>query len=836
MINAKLQNLYNIKNDIGTAIVNKGGTITESTPFYSYAGQIDNISTGTPQTVFQDSTGAKWAFTNTVNLTNDSGNVTSDFNWWQPANGATSDPILTGGTVGVNISGNVRIVPINQVYGNEITNLVITDTTGAKYVAYNGYDSQTNPNAPGTVDGSNIISDNQANMPFIDNTANLGGTIYSSTINNGYIYVASGASGSRTVQKFHESNLGFVGNTATYAGFIRSVVANNGFLYIAGQDRRIIDKYYEGNLTFVGNSASIGQDIFALAVNDGNLYAGFYQNVRKFNEGNLQAVANSGDYGGSIYTLTINNGYVYAGGQSNQRIWQLYESNLATATTSDVFGGSILSLTINNGYIYAGGEIRPFKKYYENNLVYIGDSPNYTGFTYSLTTNNGYIYAGGFGFSSQHYVQKFREDNLALVGSTVSYNGPIETISLNNGYFFVGGQTANNVQKFQESEVVFEQLPAYTFNRWLLNNSASGTVVFANATFTTGIYNGPNFSTATNESNLSFVGSASYGSFLWSISINNGFIYLSGTNGTNGVHARGSTVKKYHESNLAFVGNTPSFNGYINATVINNGILYVAGERGTTLPGIRKYNESTLTELSGVASFPFNTYGITTMEINNGFIYVGSFGANESFDRVRKFDESTLSETGSTGFNFGGTIETIKINNGFIYVGGSMTNGSGLLNRGIGKYNESTLGLVGNTANFGGVIRSVTTNNGFVYVGGGNLHVKKYHESNLTFVGNTAAYGAQIYSVTTNGGFIYVAGEGNATANRDVKKYYESNLAFVGNTAAYGGTIYNIATNSGFVYTVGDGPNSVNKYLQAQTIISPDNQTFYIATKIKEDI
>jgi hypothetical protein len=137
--------------------------------------------------VFQDSTGAKWAFTNTVNLTNDSGNVTHDFNWLQPANASTSDPILTGGTVGANISGNIRIVSINQVYGNEITNIVATDTTGAKYVAYNGYDFITNPNAPNTVNG-NLIGVNQASMPFVGNTADYGGEIHIITTNNGFIY------------------------------------------------------------------------------------------------------------------------------------------------------------------------------------------------------------------------------------------------------------------------------------------------------------------------------------------------------------------------------------------------------------------------------------------------------------------------------------------------------------------------------------------------------------------------------------------------------------------------------------------------------------------------
>jgi hypothetical protein len=46
MINTKLQNIIDTKSAIGNAIVNKGGTITSETPFYSYASEIDNITTG----------------------------------------------------------------------------------------------------------------------------------------------------------------------------------------------------------------------------------------------------------------------------------------------------------------------------------------------------------------------------------------------------------------------------------------------------------------------------------------------------------------------------------------------------------------------------------------------------------------------------------------------------------------------------------------------------------------------------------------------------------------------------------------------------------------------
>jgi len=45
-INNKLQNIIDTKTAIGAAIVNKGGTIINSTPFYSYISEIDNLSGG----------------------------------------------------------------------------------------------------------------------------------------------------------------------------------------------------------------------------------------------------------------------------------------------------------------------------------------------------------------------------------------------------------------------------------------------------------------------------------------------------------------------------------------------------------------------------------------------------------------------------------------------------------------------------------------------------------------------------------------------------------------------------------------------------------------------
>jgi hypothetical protein len=493
MINTKLQSIIDTKSAIGNAIVNKGGTITSETPFFNYAAQIDGISTGTPQTIFEASDGSKWALTNVVNLTNVSNNVTYDFNRWQPANNGTSDPILNVGTVNGNISGNIRIVQVNQVNIAQYSNIVINDTTGAKYVGYNGYDSQTNPTPTGNVvfnrwllnnsaSGTVIFANativnggtyngpnsttttNIANMAFINSTNTYGGGIRGLTTNNGFIY--AGGDTVRTLKKFHESNLAFVGNTASYGGDIYSVVTNNGFVYIA-TDALIAVKFHESNLAFVGNTPALGGDMFAMTINNGFIYTGTSSSVvRKFHESNLAIVSNITDYGGPIRALTTNNGFLYVGGQTNQTVQKFHESNLVRVGNTVDFGGTILSVTTNNGFIYVGGSInRTVQKFYESNLAFVGNTASYGGDIRSISTNNGFIYVGGDTLTATNRgVSKFYESNLALVGNTANYGGGITSVTTNNGFIYAGGFSNQRVQKFQEQglQTVTETLTFYT--------------------------------------------------------------------------------------------------------------------------------------------------------------------------------------------------------------------------------------------------------------------------------------------------------------------------------------------------------------------------------------
>jgi hypothetical protein len=497
MINTKLQSIIDTKSAIGNAIVNKGGTITSETPFFNYAAQIDGISTGTPQTIFAASDGSKWALTNAVNLVNDAGNVTSDFNYWQPANNSTSDPILNVGTVDGNISGNIKIVQVNQVNISQYVNLVATDTDGGKYEGFNGYDANTNPtptgnttfnrwllnnSASGTVifanttivnggtfNGPNTVI-NEASMPFVDNTANYGATILSVTTNNGFIYAGGlgNATANRDIKKYYESNLAFVSNSAAYGGTISSITTNNGFIYAGGSTNQKIQKFFESNLaraTGTNVSNDYGGTINDLKINNGFIYAGGTSNrtVQKFYEDNLAFVGNTADYGGSIRRIAINNGFIYVGGITNFTVQKFHESNLAFVGNTASYGLDIVGVTTNNGFIYVGGGgdegNGSVAKYYESNLAFVNNTANYGGEIRSIVVSNGFIYAGG---QNNNTVQKFYDDNLAFVGNTTNYNGAISTVAINNGFIYAGGGGNPTIKKYQTNGTTFDNQTFYT--------------------------------------------------------------------------------------------------------------------------------------------------------------------------------------------------------------------------------------------------------------------------------------------------------------------------------------------------------------------------------------
>jgi hypothetical protein len=484
MINTKLQNIIDTKSAIGNAIVNKGGTITSETPFYNYAEQIDGISTGTPQIIFQASDGSKWALTNAVNLVNDAGNVTHAFNWWQPANNSTSTPILNSGTVTGNIStigGGIRIVRVNQVNITQYLGFVAQDDNGAKYEAFNGYDFYTNPTptgnttfnrwllnnsatgtvvfanatfTTGTYNGSNTTV-NESLMNLTANSPSYGVTILTMAINNGFVYVG----GSSVVRKYHESNLALVGSLPSYGGNVTSIAINNGFIFTGGRTTPTTDVelkvYYESNLALydeTDHESSTNIATSSMLIDNGIIYTARGNFIRKAHESNLANISNVPNYASLIETIAINNGFIYAGGSPrtgvNRGVIKFNPSTAAVVGSTPNYGGQILSITTNNGFIYVGGATnQTVQKFYEDNLAFVGNTISYGGNISTIAINNGFIYAGG---GINLTVQKFNETTLEFVGNTISYGGVIFSVTTNNGFIYAGGGTVNLVRKYED--------------------------------------------------------------------------------------------------------------------------------------------------------------------------------------------------------------------------------------------------------------------------------------------------------------------------------------------------------------------------------------------------
>jgi hypothetical protein len=333
----------------------------------------------------------------------------------------------------------------------------------------------------------------------------------------------------------------------------------------------------------------------------------------------------------------------------------------------------------------------------------------------------------------------------------------------------------------------------FAFNRWILNNSATGDVVLSNV-LTSQVATVPflNNGVGINEAYIPFVNKTNvYGGSIQKIITNNGFIYALG--GVN-------RIKKWNESTLGFVGNT-SINSTSSKMELKNGFIYAAESTNRT---IQKFNESTLT----LAANSINTgSSVTQMTIdNNGdFLYV--LAAPFTF---AKYNTSTLSLVANSPA-LGGSITNMAYNNGFVYVATSSV---------LQKFYEGNLVRVDNAPSYNGAIRAVSFSNGFIYVGGATPQtVQKFHEGNLAFVGNTADYGGTIWSLTTNNGFVYAGGDPQSGVNRGASKFYESNLALVGNTANYVlqvnlGQIFSLTTNNGFIYAGGSNDQTVQKFVE----------------------
>jgi hypothetical protein len=350
----------------------------------------------------------------------------------------------------------------------------------------------------------------------------------------------------------------------------------------------------------------------------------------------------------------------------------------------------------------------------------------------------------------------------------------------------------------------------FAFNRWLLNNSATGDVVLSNVVVAVGgTFNGTNI--VTNQGNIPFVTniSGNYVSSVGHIRINNAFIYAGGGAGNNDV------LRKIHESNLVLNSNTALITSGVLSLFIKDDSIYV----GTRSPGtIRKYHESNLAFVGATSNY--STAQVQSISVNNSFIFAGGFGDGFSAGNVAKYHAGNLAFVGNTsGTN--AQIYSLVTNNGFVFTDGTTTHT-------VRKYHESNLVFSANTVGYGGLIRGLAINNSYLYVAGHANTVAKYHEGNLAFVGNTPLANNILLAIKIDNGFIYAGG-----SNNEVEKYNESTLAFVGRTFNVGAGVSAIQTNNSYLYVGGGGtPIRFQQYQQSGTGL--EQFSFYNITQIKE--
>jgi hypothetical protein len=449
MINTKLQNIIDTKSAIGNAIVNKGGTITSETPFYNYAAQIDNISTGGgaySTFVAQDQDNAKYTvYTGYDSVTNPTPNLSNNFafNRWLLNNSATGDIVLTNVVVEIG----------------------------------------------GTYNGANAAFTNETNLTFVSSSANLGQEIEQIITNNGFLYTPG-----PTVSKIYESNLVVDLSSNVYGPSVSAIAINNGFLFVGGAvlsgTNRGVTKLYENNLALTGanlntsSTSNFGNAILSIVINNGFIYAGGQsvaggRGIVKYREDNLSNLGNANLYGTNVFTMATNNGFVYAGGNQgtnaatsvNSTIKRWYEDNLAFVNNTAVYGGVIRSIAINDGFIYVGGQTaNVVRKYREDNLALVGNTASYGGGIFSITTNNGFIYVGGSNGAgstdtSQSNIRKYYESNLAFVSNTVNYGGVIGAVTTNNGFIYAGGANSTSddirIKQYREVGLTPDDQPFY---------------------------------------------------------------------------------------------------------------------------------------------------------------------------------------------------------------------------------------------------------------------------------------------------------------------------------------------------------------------------------------
>jgi hypothetical protein len=112
------------------------------------------------------------------------------------------------------------------------------------------------------------------------------------------------------------SYLSKVAESASYGGSIYSITSDDNYLYVGGYGSNKVWKLNKSDLSKVSESIDYGGGINSITSDDNFLYVGgsTTQRVYKLNKSDLSKVSESIDYGGAIYSITSDDNYLYVGG------------------------------------------------------------------------------------------------------------------------------------------------------------------------------------------------------------------------------------------------------------------------------------------------------------------------------------------------------------------------------------------------------------------------------------------------------------------------------------------------------------------------------------------
>jgi hypothetical protein len=519
MINAKLQNLYNIKNDIGTAIVNKGGTITESTPFYSYAGQIDNISTGV-----------------------------------------------------------------------DLSNIVVQDSNGTKYVPVSI--------PTGRKINGNLIEENAEVFTYktFINTGNDPTLIHS---DNSYLYITNS---SKNILVYNKDNLSFVGNSS-------NTFSSNSIINIAVDDERIyavgqpivlsntrIKSWWKSNFVAIGQSGNFDGTLNTIHVDGSNLYVGGSAAPIGVFSKSLGLIANSASISSGKTSIVTDNNYIYVGLFSEPNsITVLHKGNL-TIFNNIAGNGYTFSLAVENDLLYDSGFYN-FRIINKSNLGVIASS--------GVTFGRKFIFDDTFFYfiSPAGAIRKVYKSNLV----THSFSKPLSASSANSIAFgnngiviggfpsFTSGIVGNGFSAWNFTGPIYEQKDELEYNRWIINNEASGTILYNNVNMK------PINKTVTlnkeeiNETNMSLVNSSA------TITFPSPSITLMGTKDFLVTFSGTNNISTFYKNNFTFNQTfNPQTLGYNYLTfkyASENLIAFTTSNTGATLNnGFSVFNASNVSD------------------------------------------------------------------------------------------------------------------------------------------------------------------------------------------------------------------------------------------------